>query len=79
MSNVTRRKFLQMGAAAVAAGAAPIRTSNAMELDAGGRSYDFYRVALDRKKTAYTVSPFGKLKNPQQLFFENGKVVSATG
>ena len=79
MSNVTRRKFLQMGAAAVAAGAAPIKISNAMELDAGGRSYDFYRVALDRKKTAYTVSPFGKLKNPQQLFFENGKVVSASG
>lgn len=79
MSRITRRKFLKIGAAAVVAGSVPIKIANAMETDAGGRDYDYYRVAVDRKKTAYTVSPFGKLKNPQQVFLENGQVVNAAG
>ena len=79
MSRVTRRKFLHIMAAAAAAGAMPIRIASAMETDAGGRAYDYFRVAEERKKTAYTVSPFGRLKNPQQVFFENGQVVSAGG
>ena len=79
MSRITRRQFLQIGAAAAAAGSIPIRIANAMEADVGGRAYDYFRVAAERKKTAYTVSPFGNLKNPQQLFFENGQVVSAGG
>jgi anaerobic selenocysteine-containing dehydrogenase len=79
MSIVTRRKFLQIGAAAAAAGSMPFKIASAMEADAGGRAYDFFRVAADRKKTAYTVSPFGKLKTPQQVFLDNGQVVSAGG
>ena len=79
MSRVTRRKFLQIGAAAMAAGSVPIKIAGAMETEAGGRAYDYYRVAVERKKTAYTVSPFGKLKNPQQVFLDNGRVVSAGG
>jgi len=79
MSRVTRRQFLQYIAAAAAAGSFPFKIANAMETDAGGRSYDYFRVAEERKKTAYTVSPFGRLKNPQQLFFENGQVIGAGG
>jgi thiosulfate reductase/polysulfide reductase chain A len=79
MSRVSRRQFLQMGAAAAAAGSLPAGIADAMELDAGGRSYDYFRVAIERKKTAYTVSPFGKLKSPQQVFLENGRVVGAGG
>ncbi len=79
MSRVTRRQFLQIGGAALAAGAVPKGVAEAMELEAGGKAYNYARVAVDRKKTAYTVSPFGKLKNPQQVFLENGQVVSATG
>jgi hypothetical protein len=52
MSRVTRRKFLQIGAAAVAAGGVPIKIASAMETEMGGRSYDYYRVAVERKKTA---------------------------
>jgi anaerobic selenocysteine-containing dehydrogenase len=66
-------------AAAAAAGSIPFKIANAMETDAGGRSYDYFRVAEERKKTAYTVSPFGRLKNPQQVFFENGQVIGAEG
>ncbi len=79
MSRITRRRFLQIGAAAAAAGSIPLKIASAMEADVGGRAYDFFRVAADRKKTAYTVSPFGTLKSPQQVFFENGQVVSAGG
>lgn len=79
MSRVTRRQFLQASGAAIAVGSVPKGVANAMELDAGGRAYDYARVAVDRKKTAYTVSPFGKLKTPQQVFLDNGQVVSASG
>ena len=79
MPRVTRRQFLQIGGAALAAGAVPKGAADAMEMDMGGRAYNYARVAVDRKKTAYTVSPFAKLKTPQQVFLENGQVVSATG
>lgn len=79
MPRLTRRQFLQIGGATLAAGALPNELAQAMELDQGGRSYSYARVALDRKKTAYTVSPFSKLKTPQQIFFEDGKVVSSAG
>ncbi|MBI4986386.1 MAG: molybdopterin-dependent oxidoreductase [Rhodocyclales bacterium] len=79
MPRVTRRRFLQIGGAALAAGAVPKGIADAMELEAGGRSYNYARVAEDRKKTAFTVSPFAKLKTPQQVFLENGQVVSAAG
>ncbi len=79
MSHITRRQFLQIGAAAAAAGSIPVKIAHSMETDAGGRAYDYFRVAVERKKTAFTVSPFGKLKCPQQVFFENGQVVSAAG
>jgi anaerobic selenocysteine-containing dehydrogenase len=79
MPTVTRRQFLQLSGAALAVGAVPKELANAMETDMGGRSYDYARVAADRTKFAYTVSPFGALKTPQQVFFENGRVVSAAG
>lgn len=79
MPRITRRQFLQIGGATLAAGAVPNEIASAMEVDAGGRSYNYARVAVDRKKTAYTVSPFAKLKTPQQVFLENGQVVSASG
>lgn len=78
MSRVSRRQFLQIGGAAVAAGTIPKGVANAMELEAGGRSYGYARVAVART-SAFTVSPFGKFKNPQQVFLENGRVVSAAG
>jgi anaerobic selenocysteine-containing dehydrogenase len=70
---------LHIIAAAAAAGTIPANLARAMETDAGGRAYDYFRVAEERKKTAYTISPFGRLKTPQQVFFENGQVVSAGG
>ncbi|MBI5438428.1 MAG: molybdopterin-dependent oxidoreductase [Nitrosomonadales bacterium] len=79
MSRVTRRQFLQIGGAVLAVGAVPKGVVGAMEMDMGGRAFNYYKVAVDRKKTAYTVSPFSKLKTPQQVFLENGQVVSSTG
>ena len=79
MSRVTRRQFLQISGAALAVGAVPKRVAEAMELDAGGSAYDYDMVAFDRKKSAFTVSPYAKLKTPLQVFFENGQVVSAAG
>lgn len=79
MAKVTRRKFLKIGGAAMAAGVLPGNVANAMELEAGGRSYNYARTAADRTKSAYTVSPYGKVKTPQQVFLENDRVVGATG
>lgn len=80
MPRVTRRQFIQIGGAALAVGAvAPKGLVEAMEMDMGGRAFNYDVVAVDRKKTAYTVSPFSKLKTPQQVFLENGQVVSSTG
>lgn len=79
MPRVTRRKFLQIGGTVLAVGAAPKTVANAMEIEMGGAAYNYDIVAVDRKKSAFTVSPFAKLKTPQQVFLENGQVVSATG
>lgn len=79
MPKVTRRRFLQVSGAAVAVAAGSKGLANAMELEMGGRAYDHARVAVERKKSAYTVSPFAKLKSPHQVFIENGQVVSTTG
>ena len=79
MPRVTRRQFLQIGGAALVVGALPKQVADAMEVEVGGSAYNYDLVAMDRKKSAFTVSPFAKLKTPQQVFLENGKVVSSTG
>lgn len=78
MPKVTRRRFLQISGAAVTAAACSKGLANAMELENGGKSYNSARIAAKRT-SAFTVSPFSKLKNPQELFIENGKVVGSGG
>lgn len=78
MPKITRRRFLQVSGAAITVAAGSKGLAKAMELEAGGKSYDHARVAVKRS-SAYTVSPFSKLKNPQEVFIENGKVVSSGG
>ena len=79
MPKVTRRRFLQISGAAVTAAAASSGVAKAMELETGGKAYNYAKVAVDRNKSAFTVSPYGKVKIPQQVFIENEKVVSSNG
>ena len=70
---------MKLGGAAAASVAGSGSAVQAMELERGERDYNYARVAALREP-AYTVSPFGKLKSPVEVFVEGGdKVVSVTG
>lgn len=79
MPKVSRRQFLKVGGAAAATVAGLKKPAQAMELERGERDYNYARVAALREP-AYTVSPYGKLKSPVEVFVEGGeKVVSVAG
>lgn len=75
MSKVTRRQFLKVGGAAAAGVAIGSRKSaKAMELERGERSYNYGRIAQLREPY-YSVTPYGKLKSPVEVFVENEETV----
>ncbi|MDT8317547.1 MAG: molybdopterin-dependent oxidoreductase, partial [bacterium] len=79
MPKVSRRQFLKVGGAAAATLAGSRSAAHAMELERGERDYNYARVAALREPF-YTVSPYGKLKSPVEVFVENEeKVVSVAG
>ena len=79
MSKVSRRQFLKVGGVAAATLAGSRSVSEAMELERGERDYNYARVAALREP-AYTISPYGKLKSPIEVFVEGGeKIVKGAG
>jgi len=79
MPKLSRRQFLKAGGVAAATLAGSGSAAHAMELERGERDYNYARIAALREP-AYTVSPYGKLKSPVEVFVENGeKVVGVSG
>lgn len=78
MPKVNRRQFLKVGGITAAALAGSKKAASAMELEVGERSYNYARVANEREPM-YSVSPYGKLKNPVEVFVENDEVVGVSG
>ena len=79
MPKVSRRQFLKVGGAAAATVAGLKKPAQAMELERGERDYNYARVAALREP-AYTVSPYGKLKSPLEVFVEDEeKIVRVAG
>ncbi|MDH3974965.1 MAG: molybdopterin-dependent oxidoreductase [Deltaproteobacteria bacterium] len=75
MSKVTRRQFLKVSGAAAAGVAIGSRDSvKAMELERGERAYNYGRIAQLREPY-YSVTPYGKLKSPVEVFVENEETV----
>ncbi len=75
MPKVTRREFLKVGGAAAAGAVVGSRkAAKAMELDRGGASYNYARTAY-RREAYYSISPFGKLKSPVEVYVENEEAV----
>lgn len=75
MPKITRRDFLKVGGAAAAGAVVGSRKAvKAMELDKGEASYNYARTAYKRE-AYYSISPFGKLKNPVEVYVENEETV----
>lgn len=79
MPKINRRQFLKIGGTTAVTVAGLNKSAQAMELEKGERDYNYARVAALREP-AYTVSPYGKLKSPIEVFVEGGnKVVRVAG
>ena len=78
MPKVTRRQFLKISGAGVVTFVMTSDVTKAMELNVGGKAFNYDKVAIHRS-TAFTVSPFGKMKGPLEVALEKDAVVAVLG